>query len=88
MLVFDGGEMQAHQRLRPSWRHVVAAEIDTAVLPLAHAVGDVGDLTATHGMALCGLPVEALVVVPDLQWRQVDGLSRCGLCEEAMSAGS
>lgn len=83
----DGLDPQVLRRLRPTARYVVAAELDGSSAPSAHAVGDVGAVTARHGVALCGLPVEALVIVPDLEWGQVDVSSRCGLCQDAMPSG-
>lgn len=76
-------ESSALWKPRPSGRFVVGADVDATVGPRAHAVVDVGLLTARHGVALCGLPVQELVIVPDLDWSQVEASSRCGHCQEA-----
>ena len=68
---------------RAARRYVVAAEMEPAGAPRAHAVGDIGRMTAQHGIALCGLPAEELVIVPDLAWQQLEESSRCRLCQEA-----
>lgn len=70
---------------RPKRRYLVAAELKEPDTPRAHAVGDVGPVTAARGMALCGLPAEELVIVPNLAWEQVEQVSRCALCQTALS---
>jgi hypothetical protein len=48
---------------------------------VAHAVFDIGKLTGTHGLTLCGLANgEEAVLVPDLFWREVDAENRCKEC--------
>src|SRR4051794_10701146 len=68
---------------------LVAAEQlqeDTAGL-LAHAVFDIGRLTGTHGLTLCGLTAgEEAVLGPDLFWREGGDDRRCKDCANSAPA--
>lgn len=79
----DCPDAAARAHFTPSPRFVIATETEQSS-PVAHLVGDVGEVTARHGMALCGLPAEVLVIVPGLQWEQVDPASRCEPCQERL----
>jgi hypothetical protein len=47
---------------------------------LAHAVPDIGSLTASSGVALCGYLAEALTLVPKMGWADVALSDRCQHC--------
>lgn len=62
---------------------LVAAEQlrDEATGIMAHAVFDIGALTGTHGLTLCGLLAgDEAVLVPDMFWREVNEVHRCKDC--------
>lgn len=68
---------------------LVAAEQlqeDAAEL-VAHAVFDIGRLTGTHGLTMCGLMAgDEAVLVPDMFWREVDDDRRCKACSTSAPA--
>jgi hypothetical protein len=51
---------------------------------IAHAVPDLGKATSA-GVALCGLPVEVLTLVPELRWAD-PGVPRCADCAHQVEA--
>lgn len=69
--------------VRTTYGLLVAAEVrgDRVV---AHAVFDIGALSRSHGLTLCGLLAgDEALIVPDLWWREaVDGY-RCDDCTAA-----
>jgi bacterioferritin-associated ferredoxin len=65
---------------------LAAAGLDArgAVTGVAHAMFDIGDLTAQCGVTLCGLVAEhEAVLLPELTWQGVPPTARCGVCERA-----
>lgn len=74
---------QRVRQLRPTRRLVVGAEVDRPDAPHAHAVGDIGWITPRHGVALCGMPADGLLIIPDLDWEQVQHTNRCRPCQAA-----
>lgn len=77
---------------------VVAAELPAAgtapvpppaAAPVAHAVPDIGPLTAAKGIALCGhFLAEELLLLPDLDWEALPEVDRCVHCAESWSRGT
>jgi hypothetical protein len=51
---------------------------------VAHAVPDLGAATAL-GLAVCGMPVEALTLRVVQGWEAVDVLERCPHCDEIVA---
>jgi hypothetical protein len=48
--------------------------------PRAHIVSDIGGATVL-GVALCGYPAQALTLVRDVDWDEVDRRYRCAFCQ-------
>ena len=71
---------RAHLWLAPPAPHVIGAEVLGGQEPRAHVVPDLGSATARHGIAVCGLPVEALILMTDMTWDQVERPHRCAHC--------
>ena len=57
------------------------ATVDESTRLVAHAVPDIGELTATKGVSLCDLLAgDEVVVVPDLHWDDVARDQQCDVC--------
>ena len=72
-----------------SRRLLVAADstVSTSRTLVAHAVPDIGELSATKGLSLCErLAGDEVVVVPDLSWDAVPPTQRCPECERSLQA--
>ena len=75
--------------VRASRRLLVAADstVSTSRTLVAHAVPDIGELSATKGLSLCErLAGDEVVVVPDLSWDAVPATQRCPECERSLQA--
>lgn len=73
----------SRQAVRTSYGLLVAAEAiqRTSRGLVAHAVYDIGELSPTHGLTLCGLLAgEEASVVPEMRWPDVDDRDRCVTC--------
>jgi hypothetical protein len=54
---------------------------------LAHALPDIGPLTATHGVTMCDLLAGAeVVLVPGLEWHDVSPEDRCAECSRGVDS--
>jgi hypothetical protein len=65
--------------------YVVATKTGPAALR-AHALVDRDETPHRYGIALCGLSVEGLSVVPGLLWDGVEPENRCQHCARAAAA--
>ena len=73
---------RTHLWLAPPQPYVVGAEVLGGQEPRAHVVPDLGSATARHGIAVCGLPVEALILMMDMTWDQVEPPHQCSHCTD------
>lgn len=80
---------QARKAVETSYGLLVAAESlhQSSTRQVAHAIFDVGELTATHGLTLCGLCAgEEAALLPELCWTDVTDMFRCPACVAAKEA--
>lgn len=83
--------MAARRTVRTSHELLVAAEAlhRTSRQLVAHAVYDIGELSPTHGLTLCGLLAgDEAVVVPEMRWPDVAATHRCPACASEAPAAS
>ncbi|HVT65251.1 MAG TPA: hypothetical protein VHD81_08855 [Mycobacteriales bacterium] len=57
----------------------VESEADHGVAR-AHAISPPMAELGRHGLTICGYPVDQLVIVPDLEWSEIDLAERCEHC--------